>query len=48
MHIPRHMALDGWGASVEDGRLSSEEVADATLGPTVHGSVRLAADRVLL
>lgn len=38
------LRFDSWGAYVEDGRVLTDEVVELTLGPTVHGRVRFAAD----
>lgn len=37
--------FETWGAYVEDGRVLSDEVAELTLGPTVHDRVRFAGTR---
>lgn len=39
------LRFDTWGAYVEDGRVLGDELVELTLGPTVHGRVRFAADR---
>lgn len=33
-----------WGVPVEGGRILSDDVVELSLGPTVHGRVRFAAD----
>jgi hypothetical protein len=40
-----YIALDDWGAYIEDGRVLSASVVELTLGPTVHDRVRFADDR---
>jgi hypothetical protein len=40
-----YVKFDGWGASVEGGRVLSDGVVELTFGPTVHERVRFAADR---
>ncbi|MFC3478128.1 DUF7532 family protein [Halobacterium litoreum] len=37
--------FDSWGAYVEDARVLSEDAVELTLGPTIHGRVRFAAER---
>jgi hypothetical protein len=40
-----YVKFDGWGASVEGGRVLSADVVELSLGETVHDRVRFAADR---
>lgn len=39
-----YLRFERWGVPVEGGRVLSEEVVELTLGPTVDGRVRFAAD----
>ena len=39
-----YLRFDTWGVPVEGGRVLSEDVVELTLGPTVDGRVRFAAD----
>lgn len=43
-----YLRFDSWGVPVEGGRVLSDEVVELSLGPTVHGRVRFAADREAL
>ena len=40
-----YVRFDGWGVPVEGGRVLGDDVVELTLGPTVDGRVRFAADR---
>ncbi|AAV46963.1 hypothetical protein BDK61_1003 [Haloarcula quadrata] len=42
--IRGYLRFDTWGVPVEGGRILSEEKVELSLGPTVHGRVRFAAD----
>ncbi|MFU1779992.1 hypothetical protein ACM16X_01290 [Haloarcula japonica] len=42
--IRGYLRFDTWGVPVEGGRVLSEEKVELSLGPTVHGRVRFAAD----
>jgi len=42
--IRGYLRFDTWGVSVEGGRVLSDEKVELSLGPTVHGRVRFAAD----
>ena len=46
--IRGYLRFDTWGVPVEGGRVLSEEVVELSLGPTVDGRVRFAADREAL
>ena len=46
--IRGYLRFDTWGVPVEGGRLLSEDVAELSLGSTVDGRVRFAADREAL
>lgn len=46
--IRGYLRFDSWGVPVQGGRVLSEEVVELTLGPTVDGRVRFAADREAL
>ncbi|EMA54055.1 DUF7532 family protein [Halococcus thailandensis] len=46
--IRGYLRFDTWGVPVEGGRVLSEEVVELSLGPTVDGRVRFAADRETL
>ena len=46
--IRGYLRFDTWGAPVEGGRVLSAEVVELSLGPTVDGRVRFAADREAL
>ena len=46
--IRGYLRFDSWGVPVQGGRTLSEEVVELTLGPTVDGRVRFAADREAL
>jgi len=39
-----YLRFETWGVPVEGGRVLSEDVVELSLGPTVHGRVRFAAD----
>ncbi|MFC6719384.1 hypothetical protein ACFQGT_02295 [Natrialbaceae archaeon GCM10025810] len=39
------LRFDTWGAYVEDGRILGEDSVELTLGPTIDGRVRFAAER---
>lgn len=43
--IRGYLRFDTWGVPVEGGRVLSEEIVELSLGPTVDGRVRFAADR---
>jgi hypothetical protein len=43
--IRGYLRFDSWGVPVEGGRVLGEDVVELTLGPTVDGRVRFAADR---
>jgi hypothetical protein len=43
--IRGYLRFDSWGVPVEGGRVLSEDVVELSLGPTVDGRVRFAADR---
>lgn len=40
-----YIKFEGWGASIEGGRVLSDAVVELSLGPTIHDRVRFAADR---
>jgi hypothetical protein len=42
--IRGYLRFDTWGVPVEGGRVLSDEKVELSLGPTVHGRVRFAAD----
>ncbi|MCJ0619900.1 MULTISPECIES: hypothetical protein [Haloarcula] len=42
--IRGYLRFDTWGVPVEGGRVLSEGKVELSLGPTVHGRVRFAAD----
>ncbi|EMA11338.1 hypothetical protein SAMN05443574_10338 [Haloarcula vallismortis] len=42
--IRGYLRFDTWGAPVEGGRVLTDEKVELSLGPTVHGRVRFAAD----
>ncbi|EMA20314.1 DUF7532 family protein [Haloarcula marismortui] len=42
--IRGYLRFDTWGVPVEGGRILSDEKVELSLGPTVHGRVRFAAD----
>jgi len=42
--IRGYLRFDTWGVPVEGGRILSEGKVELSLGPTVHGRVRFAAD----
>ena len=46
--IRGYLRFDTWGVPVEGGRVLSAEVVELSLGPTVDGRVRFAADREAL
>ncbi|SFR98849.1 hypothetical protein SAMN05216559_2110 [Halomicrobium zhouii] len=46
--IRGYLRFDSWGVPVEAGRVLSEGVVELTLGPTVDGRVRFAAEREAL
>jgi len=46
--IRGYLRFDSWGVPVEGGRVLSDDVVELTLGPTVNGRVRFAADREAL
>ena len=46
--IRGYLRFDTWGAPVEGGRVLSDEVVELSLGSTVDGRVRFAADREAL
>ncbi len=46
--IRGYLRFDTWGVPVEGGRVLSEDVVELSLGPTVDGRVRFAADREAL
>ncbi|WP_415379882.1 hypothetical protein [Halosimplex sp. TS25] len=43
--IRGYLRFDSWGVPVEGGRVLSDDVVELTLGSTVDGRVRFAADR---
>jgi hypothetical protein len=43
--IRGYLRFDSWGVPVEGGRVLSDDVVELSLGPTVNGRVRFAADR---
>jgi hypothetical protein len=43
--IRGYLRFDSWGVPVEGGRVLDEESIELTLGPTVDGRFRFAADR---
>ena len=43
--IRGYLRFDSWGVPVEGGRALGDELVELTLGPTVNGRVRFAADR---
>jgi len=42
--IRGYLRFDTWGVPVEGGRVLTDEKVELSLGPTVHGRVRFAAD----
>lgn len=46
--IRGYLRFERWGVPVEGGRVLTEEVVELSLGPTVNGRVRFAADRETL
>jgi len=46
--IRGYLRFDTWGVPVEGGRVLSGDVVELSLGPTVDGRVRFAADREAL
>ena len=46
--IRGYLRFDTWGVPVEGGRVLSDEKIELSLGPTVHGRVRFAADEDVL
>ncbi|WP_058994311.1 hypothetical protein [Haloarcula sp. CBA1127] len=42
--IRGYLRFDTWGVPVKGGRVLSDETVELSLGPTVHGRVRFAAD----
>ena len=46
--IRGYLRFSTWGVPVEGGRVLTEEVIELSLGPTVRGRVRFAADRDML
>jgi len=43
--IRGYLRFDSWGVPVEGGRVLGDDVVELSLGPTVDGRVRFAADR---
>jgi hypothetical protein len=46
--IRGYLRFEAWGIPVEGGRVLSDEVVELSLGPTIQGRVRFAADREAL
>ena len=46
--IRGYVRFDSWGVPVEGGRVLTDEKVELTLGPTVDGRVRFAADEDVL